>query len=307
MNITSRQLAAFVSVAQLGSFTRASEKAHMTQSGLSIMIRELEGQLGCRLFNRTTRSVKLTAAGERLLPYAISATEGLATAMADIAKLEVEHQRALRIGCTPMFAASFLPIIFQDFQEAHPHITLQLIDADPALIQEHVKSGDLDCGLGVFYKPISGIQRTRIFRSNFIYVSASTESPSPLPLSELPSLEWHDLPNLPLLKLPVSSPIQQLVEHQMQAFCLERQVHGHFNHIETVIAMAAAGVGGAVIPAFAWQKCCHYNVAGAVLVNPITTMDFYLITARGRLPSDSVIELADMLSATLKRTLPPHQ
>jgi len=40
---------------------------------------------------------------------------------------------------------------------------------------------------------------------------------------------------------------------------------------------------------------------------PITTMDFYLITARGRLPSDSVIELADMLSATLKRTLPPHQ
>src|SRR5690606_17470585 len=127
--------AAFVSVAQLGSFTRASEKAHMTQSGLSIMIRELEGQLGCRLFNRTTRSVKLTAAGERLLPYAISATEGLATAMAYYAKLEVEHQRALRIGCTPMFAASFLPISLQDFQEAHPHITLQLIDADPALIQ----------------------------------------------------------------------------------------------------------------------------------------------------------------------------
>src|SRR5690606_8732092 len=118
----------------------------------------------------------------------------------------------------------------------------QLIDADPALIQEHVKNGDLDCGLGVFYKPISSLERTRIFRSNFIYISAATDPPSPTPLSALPTMAWHDLPNLPLLKLPVSSPIQQLVEHQMQAFSLVRQAHGHFNHIETVIAMAAAGV-----------------------------------------------------------------
>ncbi len=130
MNITNRQLAAFVYVAQLASFTRASEKANMSLSGLSIMIRELEGQPGCRLFDRTTRSVKLTPAGERLLPYALASTEQLAAVIADLAKLEVEQQLTLRIGCTPTFAASFLPAIYQGFQEAHPNISLQLVDAD---------------------------------------------------------------------------------------------------------------------------------------------------------------------------------
>src|SRR5690606_13968408 len=126
------------------------------------------------------------------------------------------------------------------------------------------------------------------------YICANQEHQKRAPLSQLPTLPWRDLPALPLLKLPTDSPVQQLVEKQLQACVIESAAHGRFNHIDAMIAMAAAGVGGAIIPAFAWQKCCHYDVAGAVLVNPITTMDFYLITARGRLPSDSVIELADM-------------
>ncbi|VCU67968.1 HTH-type transcriptional regulator CynR [Pigmentiphaga humi] len=301
MNISSRQLAAFVSVAQLGSFTRASEKAHMTQSGLSIMIRELEGQLGCRLFDRTTRSVRLTEAGALLLPVAMRATDDLGHVVGEIAKLEVKQQRSLRIGCTPMLAAFFLPIIYQEFRDAHPLFSLQLIDAEAAVIQEQVKAGELDCGLGIFFKPISGIQRSLLFRSRLIYVRASHQPPLGKPLSELPTLHWADLPELPLLKLPQSSPIQQLVEKQLQKCGLNRPVHGQFNHIETVVAMAAAGAGGAVVPAFAWGKCAHYGIEGAFIGEPNVTVDFYLTTARGKLAPESVKELSDVLSAALER------
>ncbi|MEK7943832.1 LysR family transcriptional regulator [Pigmentiphaga sp. YJ18] len=301
MNISSRQLAAFVSVAQLGSFTRASEKAHMTQSGLSIMIRELEGQLGCRLFDRTTRSVRLTDAGALLLPFALRATDDLTQVVGEIAKLEIQQQRSLRIGCTPMLAASFLPIIYQEFRDAHPQFSLQLIDAEASTIQEQVKSGDLDCGLGIFFKPISGIQRNLLFRSRLIYVRASHHAPLPTPLSELPTLRWTDLPELPLLKLPPSSPIQQLIDKQFQTCGVSRPAHGQFNHIETVVAMAAAGSGGAVVPAFAWGKCAHYGIEGAVIVEPDVTVDFYLITARGKLAPESVKELSDLLSTALGR------
>ena len=70
MNITLRQLRAFILTARHESFSRAADEMFITQSGISIMVRELESQLGFRLFERTTRKVKLTAVGASFLPTA---------------------------------------------------------------------------------------------------------------------------------------------------------------------------------------------------------------------------------------------
>src|SRR6266700_1125808 len=72
MNISSRQLKAFVLTARHQSFSRAAEQLFITQSGMSVLMRELEGQLGFRLFDRTTRKVTLTEFGTKLLPAVIS-------------------------------------------------------------------------------------------------------------------------------------------------------------------------------------------------------------------------------------------
>ena len=68
MNINFRQLRAFVSIGRLRSFTKAADALHATQPALSAQIRELEEALGVKLFDRSTRSVTLTQAGEDLLP-----------------------------------------------------------------------------------------------------------------------------------------------------------------------------------------------------------------------------------------------
>src|SRR5438876_391453 len=70
MNITSRQLKAFLLTAQHQSFSRAAEQLFITQSGMSVLVRELEAQLGFRLFDRTTRRVTLTEFGVKFLPIA---------------------------------------------------------------------------------------------------------------------------------------------------------------------------------------------------------------------------------------------
>jgi DNA-binding transcriptional LysR family regulator len=72
MNVSTRQLQAFIAIARLGSFTRAAEEVFMTQAGLSLMLKDLEAQVGARLFDRTTRSVRLTVAGETLLPTRVA-------------------------------------------------------------------------------------------------------------------------------------------------------------------------------------------------------------------------------------------
>lgn len=70
MNVSSRQLLAFLEICRLQSFARAAESIPMSPSGVSMLVKDLEGQVGARLFDRTTRAVALTEAGRRLQPVA---------------------------------------------------------------------------------------------------------------------------------------------------------------------------------------------------------------------------------------------
>ena len=112
MNITSRQLKAFVLTARHASFSRAAEQMFITQSGLSIMMRELESQLGFRLFDRTTRKVKLTELGSRFLPIATQCLSELERAALSIRR--ASSSAACRLLATAIIALEMvagLPVI----------------------------------------------------------------------------------------------------------------------------------------------------------------------------------------------------
>src|SRR3979490_338717 len=86
MNITSRQLKAFLLTARYQSFSRAADQLFITQSGMSVLVRELEAQLGFRLFERTTRKVALTEFGSKFLPVADRSLVELEAAAANIGR-----------------------------------------------------------------------------------------------------------------------------------------------------------------------------------------------------------------------------
>lgn len=85
--LDSRKLLAFTTLARLGSFTHAAQELYITQSAVSHAIKSLEAELGCRLFDRLGRSVKLTPAGEQLLDHAQRILSEMKSARADIASL----------------------------------------------------------------------------------------------------------------------------------------------------------------------------------------------------------------------------
>ena len=91
IDFTSRQLRAFLLVAQHRSFSKAAGALFVTPSGLSILVREFEAQLGTRLFNRTTRRVELTRSGEELLTVARKNLQELDRAMSRIRRPEGTH------------------------------------------------------------------------------------------------------------------------------------------------------------------------------------------------------------------------
>ena len=171
MNVSTRQLQAFLAVARLQSVTRAAEQIHLSQAGLSLLLRDMETQLGVRLFDRTTRSVTLTEGGRQLQPVA----ERMLREWSDIAgrldKLSVDVARSLTVAATPLVCSSVMPVVLKNLQAAQPGIHVQVRDVERSQIEALVLSGEVDMALGIQFKAGSGVRRQRLLSLPLVCVS----------------------------------------------------------------------------------------------------------------------------------------
>src|SRR5215470_11462141 len=142
-----RHLRYFLAVAEEAHFTRAAAKLHVTQPTLSHQIRELEGQLNLPLFDRVGRRVKLTAAGEMLLPHARRVMRELMEAQTALDELHGLNRGWLRVGIMQTVNACVIPEIVARFSEAHPGIHVTCEEMAVADIESDLESGRLDLGI----------------------------------------------------------------------------------------------------------------------------------------------------------------
>src|SRR5262245_52012843 len=163
VEFSARQLRGFLLVAQHRNFTRAAQALLLTPSGLSLLIRELENQLGFRLFERTTRYVALTSEGSQLLAVARRSLEELEDAMSRIERSARKAEETLSVGAGQFVAANILPQAIKEFRGRRPQLRIELFDADPATILQRVQTSALDIGLGSFERT-SGTRRILFFR-----------------------------------------------------------------------------------------------------------------------------------------------
>jgi DNA-binding transcriptional LysR family regulator len=277
MDLTSRQLRAFLLVAQHRNFSRAAEALFITPSGLSILIRELESQLGFRLFDRTTRHVVLTAHGHELLPIAQRSLAELDGAVSRIGRSATESSRWLSVGASPLIAANVLPQAIQEFRSHRPDLRIQLFDCEPASIIPMVESGKLDIGLRVLYKPIPGLRRTPLFRFCLMVVRADND-----PAFRRASTTWSALKGEKLISLVPTNEIQQLVNRHLAQAGIVVQPNGVIHYIDTLLAIVEAGEGSGIVPSWALAACRNRKVVMSRLINPIVNLDFYQICDRGK-------------------------
>src|SRR5689334_9766214 len=141
MNITSRQLKAFLLTARYQSFSRAADQLFITQSGMSVLVRELEEQLGFRLFERTTRKVVLTEHGSRFLPIADRSLLDLESAASTISRSSAQPNDTLVLGATPFVAADVLPQAIAGFAAPGGRLEVRLVDAELSALTQMLQSG----------------------------------------------------------------------------------------------------------------------------------------------------------------------
>lgn len=283
ININSRQLLAFLEICRHQSFARAAERVHLSPSGVSMLVKELEQQVGARLFERTTRSLTLTDAGRRLVPFAERVVEQLRDLDEAVRGTEAAMRARLNVAATPIVATSLLPRVIRQFGQSHPHVRVHVADGDVGTVREALLAGDADIGLGFFVKPAVGLVRDSVRRFRLMCISP----PGPAPAESMPSRSWQSLAGLPLVCLPPGNPIQALVEAHLPRGRLRSENRTAMNFLGTLIAMVEAGLGHGVVPSFVMEECLRHGLNVSMLEEPAVHLDLYAVTRRG-VPPDSV-------------------
>jgi len=295
ITFSSRQLRAFVLVAHHRSFTRAADALFITPSGLSLLIRELETQLGFRLFDRTARQVILTNQGAELLTVVRKNLDELDAAMTGIGRTAKVASASISIGAPPLVSANVLPQAIKEFRSQRPDLRILLFDGDLNSILQRVESGKLDLGLGIF-APSPGIRRTTLFRYSLMLIRPAGD-----PLARRVSTCWSALHGESLVATPPTSPLQQLVDRQFARLRITPRSSIVVNALDTLIAMVEAGHGIAVIPSFGLPVCRNRRVVMTRLTNPVVISDFYQIRNRGRKLPDGADDFTSFLQAYIAR------
>jgi DNA-binding transcriptional LysR family regulator len=145
--MTLRQLEVFLAVARARSYRRAAEALHTSQPALSQHIRELESELGIRVFDRLARSVELTEAGRLLEDHALRVFATLAGAREALGELQGLRRGSLVIGASTTPGIYVLPGVIWRFRERYPGIDLHLKIANSRLIEERIRANELDLGV----------------------------------------------------------------------------------------------------------------------------------------------------------------
>lgn len=295
MDFTSRQLRAFHLVAHHLSFARAAEVLYFTPSGLSVLIRELERQLGFRLFDRTTRQVMLTAHGSALLAITRPSLRTLDSSMSRIEQAAKGITQSISVGTTPWVAAHVLPPAIKEFRELRPNLRIELFDGNLSAVARRVQAGKLDLGLGIFRK-MPGLRRVSFFRFSLMLIRPDKEAGF-----NRVSTRWSALGGQTLISLTTDYPHQQLIDKQLAKTGLIWNRGQTVNLLDTQIGLVEAGEGVAVIPSFGLLACRNRRVSMSELIEPAVTLEFYEISSRGRKRPPEAEEFSSFLKMYIAR------
>ena len=274
-NLTLRQLRAFAAVADLGSFTGAAQRMHLTQSALSVLVRELERELGARLFDRHTRRVLLTEAGHELLPYALRVLADLEQAQTAVAGLRDKGRGRLRIAVPQLMASTLGARAIAAFHQLHPGVAIELHDTPTDELVAHVLSGEVELAIGVEVPSNADVCRTVLLRDRHWLVCPAAHA-----LAQRAQVRWRDLQGVPFIS-PTRDFVRWLEPLLAPRGLLPVPAHT-VAYVSTALGLVAAGLGVTLVPTYGGPLAHAWGLVLRPLVAPVFARDVQIYSAPGR-------------------------
>ncbi|WP_237694249.1 LysR family transcriptional regulator [Streptomyces sp. SID2563] len=238
-----RQLEYFVAVAEEQNFTRAAERVHISQSGVSAQIRRLEQELGADLFDRSARTVVLTVAGKAALAHAraaLAAAGAVGQSVDEVTELiRGRLTVGMVIGCTltPLFEA------LAAFHEAHPGVEIALLEDHSDRLTDGVRTGAVDLALiGTATAAPDGLHALTVISERLV-----AAVPAGHPLTRRRRVTLRDLTAHPIVCMPTGTGLRAVFDQACAAQHLRPSIAMQASAADAIADLAARGLGVAVL------------------------------------------------------------
>ncbi|SFF31205.1 transcriptional regulator, LysR family [Fontimonas thermophila] len=282
-------LAAFVEVADTGSFTAAAQALHLSQPAVSKRIQALEAQIATPLFDRVGRQVLLTDAGRALLPYARKVLQDIEDGRRALSQLAGEVRGRLSIGTSHHIGLHRLPPVLSTFAQRYPQVDLDLHFMDSEVACEAVLGGKLELGIVTLpLVPIPNLDARPVWPDPLAVVVSPHH-----PLARLRRLALAQLAEHPAVLPDEATYTHRIVRQALRQHGLEPRVRLATNYLETLKMLVGIGLGWSVLPLSMADRTLR------VLAIPGLKMERMLgvVRHRQRTPSRAALALLDLLPA----------
>jgi DNA-binding transcriptional LysR family regulator len=268
---------AFTLCARQGSLTAAAERMGLTPSAISLLLRQLETEMGLRLLDRTTRRLQLTEAGRDVLEGAERVLQERSRLLAGVQGLMARQSGQLVIAASAAIAAVMLPGMMCAFTERHPGIRLVLRDVSPDRVVPMVEEGIAEIGLGTVGEVPIGI-RTETLLSDQISAICRRDAP----LAARQRLSWTEALGEPCISVVPGDPIRTLIDETLAARGRSLEPAWEVSFFATALSLTAAGFGIALLPGYLVAQSPAMGLMAVPLEEPRVRRDVALVSRAGR-------------------------
>src|SRR6187549_1004398 len=199
MDVTLRQLRAYVAVLEAASFSEAAKVMHLSQAALSGLIKELENRVGVRLLDRTTRKVSASAVGETFAPMARRVLSNLDEALDSLTNLKELRRGLVRVAAPETLSCTLLPELIAGYSDSHPGVDVRFDDVPIQQVLAGLQNGSTDIGFGPA-GVMTGVMADESVEAHLICADPLWVALRPDdPLTKGASVSWKDLRDRPLI------------------------------------------------------------------------------------------------------------
>jgi DNA-binding transcriptional LysR family regulator len=291
--MTLRQLEVFLAIARARSYRQAAEALHTSQPALSQHVRELEGELGVRVFDRLSRGVALTEAGRLLEERAKRVFATLTDVREGLQELQGLQRGSLLVGASTTPGIYVLPAVIGEFRRRHPGIDLRLRIANSRVIEEAIRAHEVDLGVvgGHGLAPGEECLEAGLVDELVLIVS--------------PMHRWArrrevaptDLADEPLLLREEGSATRRVTERALEQAGVRWRASMELDHTEAIKQAVMAGLGVAFVSVHAVRGEVSSRRLAALRLRGIPIQrHFHVIHSEARTLSAGAREFVAMLS-----------
>ncbi|WP_247512289.1 LysR family transcriptional regulator [Bradyrhizobium sp. 157] len=195
MDVTVRQLRAYVAVLETASFSEAAKAMHLSQAALSGLIKELESRVGLRLLDRTTRKVSASAVGESFAPMARRVLSNLDEALESLTNLKELRRGLVRVAAPETLSCTLLPELIAEYNNSHPGVDVRFDDVPIQEVLAGLQNGSTDIGFGPAGVVPDQSVEVHMICADPLWAALRSDDP----LAKGKSVSWKDLRERPVL------------------------------------------------------------------------------------------------------------